>query len=96
MCYIYASTEDGLYEYVTRSVRIDGVVTSVRLEKRFWEILEEIAAGTDMTLPVFLTTLYDEVIEMRGKVGNFASLLRVVCTVFLDEKQDKAKQGNVA
>jgi predicted DNA-binding ribbon-helix-helix protein len=96
MCYIYASTEDGLYEYVTRSVRIDGVVTSVRLEKRFWEILEEIAGDTDMTLPVFLTTLYDEVIELRGKVGNFASLLRVVCTVYLDEKNKAQETSQVA
>ncbi|MEO0034306.1 MAG: hypothetical protein RLZZ501_329 [Pseudomonadota bacterium] len=81
MCEIYAGTDPALYETVTRSVRIGGVVTSVRIERRFWQILEEIAAEGGLTLPQFLTRLYDEVMARRGEVGNFASLLRVVCTV---------------
>jgi len=83
MCEIYASTDPSLYESVTRSVRIGGVVTSVRIERRFWQILEEIAAAGGMTLPQFLTRLYEEVMARRGEIGNFASLLRVVCTVHL-------------
>lgn len=83
MCEIYASTDPSLYESVARSMRIGGVVTSIRIERRFWQVLEDIAAEGGMSLAKFLTTLYDEMMERRGEVGNFASLLRVVCTVFL-------------
>ena len=34
----------------------------------------------------FASTLYGEVLERRGAVGNFASLLRVACTVWLRER----------
>lgn len=86
MCEIYAGTDPAAYETVARSVRIGGVVTSVRLERRFWQILEQIAADGTMTLAQFLTQLHDEVTERRGQVGNFASLLRVVCTTFLHQR----------
>ena len=84
MCQIYASVPPEAYEPVTRSVRLHGQVTSIRLEARFWEILDGMAARQEMTTPRFVTTLYDEVLELRGEVGNFTSLLRVVCTVHLD------------
>ncbi|MGE4279509.1 MAG: ribbon-helix-helix domain-containing protein [Magnetospirillum sp.] len=83
MCDIYASTDPALYESVSRSVRIGGVVTSLKVERRFWQILEVIAADSDLSLSQFLTQLHDEVVERRGEVGNFASLLRVVCTTYL-------------
>lgn len=86
MCDIYASTAPALYETITRSVRIDGVVTSIRLEQRFWDILDEIARSEDRSTPQFINTLYHEVMERRGETGNFTSLLRVVCTVYLDNK----------
>jgi predicted DNA-binding ribbon-helix-helix protein len=84
MCHIYASVPPEAYEPVTRSVRLHGQVTSIRLEARFWEILDGMAARQEMSTPRFVTTLYDEVLELRGEVGNFTSLLRVVCTVRLD------------
>ena len=84
MCDIYASTDPSLYESVARSVRIGGVVTSIKVERRFWQILEDIAADGGLSLAQFLTQLHDEVVERRGEVGNFASLLRVVCATFLD------------
>jgi predicted DNA-binding ribbon-helix-helix protein len=59
------------------------VVTSIRLENRFWAILDQMAAEEGMTTPRFLATLHDEVLEHRGEVRNFASLLRVACTVYL-------------
>ena len=83
MCDIYAGTDPSAYESQTRSVRINGLVTSVRLEARFWAILGELAAGEGITTPRFLGLLHDEVMERRGEVGNFASLLRVVCTTYL-------------
>ncbi|MBB1486001.1 ribbon-helix-helix domain-containing protein [Oceanospirillum sediminis] len=87
MCDIYASTDPALYQTLTRSVRIDSVVTSIRLEQRFWDILDEIAAGEDCSTPQFINKLYREVLERRGETGNFTSLLRVVCTVYLDNKE---------
>lgn len=86
MCDIYASTDPSLYQSVARSVRIGGVVTSIKLERRFWQILEDIAAEGGLSLAQFLTQLHDEVIERRGEIGNFASLLRVVCTIHLNRR----------
>jgi predicted DNA-binding ribbon-helix-helix protein len=78
MCHVFASTDPELFEPVTRSVRIAGVVTSLRLESAFWRILDEIARTSDMSTGRFLSTLHDEVVEIRGDVGNFASLIRVI------------------
>lgn len=83
MCRIYASTEPAEYEQVTRSVRLHGGVTSVRLERRFWAVLEELAESEDTSLPKFLEALYDEAVSLHGQIGNFASLLRVVCATYL-------------
>jgi predicted DNA-binding ribbon-helix-helix protein len=78
VCHVFASTDPELFEPQTRSVRIAGVVTSLRLETAFWRIVDDIARASDMTTGRFLSTLYDEVVELRGEVGNFASLLRVI------------------
>ena len=90
MCRIYAGTDPRAYRPVRRSVRLGGMVTSIRLEARFWEILDAIAAEEGMTTARFLTVLHDEVLELRGEVENFASLLRVVCTTWL------ARRGGLA
>ncbi|MEZ5823779.1 MAG: ribbon-helix-helix domain-containing protein [Geminicoccaceae bacterium] len=82
MCDIYAGTDPALYEPVTRSLRLHGAVTSIRLERQFWAILDTIAAEESLTTPRFVTQLHDEVLERRGEVENFASLLRVICTAY--------------
>lgn len=83
MCRIFAGQDPANYENITRSVRLAGHATSIRLEAKFWEILDEIAEAQDMTTPRFLSTLYDEVLEIHGRVPNFASLLRVACVNYL-------------
>ena len=45
MCEIYSGAEPELFELKTRSVRLDGVVTSIRLEAIFWQLLEEIGGN---------------------------------------------------
>ena len=75
MCQIFAGQAPERYSGETRSVRLGGHVTSVRLENAYWEILEEVSASQGMTLGKFLTTLHDEVLDLRGEVNNFASLL---------------------
>jgi predicted DNA-binding ribbon-helix-helix protein len=77
MCEIFISANPESYESRTRSVRLHGVVTSIRLENLHWEVLEEIGRRDGMTVTQLLERLYDELVAARGEVGNFASFLRV-------------------
>lgn len=77
MCRIFVSADPASYESRTRSVRLHGVVTSVRLENLHWAVLEEIAARDGLSVAQLIETLYDELVAERGAVGNFASFLRV-------------------
>ena len=76
MCQLFAHQPQRDYESQTRSLRIDGHCTSIRLEMAFWDTLEEIAGKQDMSLAKFLSCLHSEVLDHCGKVHNFASLLR--------------------
>ena len=44
MCHLFAHQPQRDYESQTRSLRIGGHCTSIRLETAFWDTLEEIAA----------------------------------------------------
>lgn len=83
MCQIFAGQDRATYAYNARSVRLAGHATSIRLEAAFWDILDEIAERQGMTTPRFLSTLYDEVLEINGEISNFTSLLRVACVLYL-------------
>ena len=83
MCQIFAGQDPATYVYVSRSVRLAGHATSIRLEAAFWDILDEIAQRQGLTTPRFLSTLYDEVLELHGRIANFSSLLRVACVLYL-------------
>jgi len=96
MCQIFAGQAPERYSGETRSIRLGGHVTSVRLENAYWEILEEVSAAQGMTLPKFLTTLHDEVLDLRGEVQNFASLLRCACLTYVEEiKGDAARTATL-
>jgi predicted DNA-binding ribbon-helix-helix protein len=96
MCQIFAGQDPANYAYETRSVRLMGHATSVRLEAQFWVIVEEIAAAQGMPLPRFLTTLYEEALEIHGEVSNFASLLRCCCLNYLSRGFDHGRMQNEA
>lgn len=83
MCEVFAGQPPESYESETRSIRLHGHSTSIRLERAFWRTLEEIAAAEGVTLRGFIATLHDEVLEHHGEVRNFASLLRCACLVHL-------------
>ncbi len=85
MCEIYSGVEDELFELKTRSIRLDGAVTSIRLEGVFWQILETIAREGNLTIGLFLTQIYREVVARNGEVKNFTSILRVACTTYLND-----------
>ena len=50
MCKIFISADPSSYESRTRSVRLHGVVTSIRLENLHWTVLEAIAGRDDMAV----------------------------------------------
>jgi predicted DNA-binding ribbon-helix-helix protein len=79
MCKIFISADPMLYEGRTRSLRLHGLVTSIRLENLFWQVLAEIGERDGMTVNQLITKLYDEIVEAHGEVDNFASFLRVCC-----------------
>ena len=77
MCEVFISANPESYESRTRSVRLHGVVTSIRLENLHWDVLEEIGLRDGMSVTQLIERLYDELVAARGEVGNFASFLRV-------------------
>lgn len=86
MCQIFAGQPRSNYEYVSRSMRLNGQCTSFRLEQKFWEILDEIAARENLTTPQFISTLHSEVVERNGGAQNFSSLLRCTCLIYLEKR----------
>ena len=85
MCQMFAGQDRADYASVTRSVRLDGMSTSIRLEARYWRMVDQIAESQGLTTPKFLSTLYNEVLDLHGEVLNFASLLRTACLVHLEQ-----------
>ena len=90
MCHIFSNIDPKLYAYETRSVRLTGHVTSIRIEAAFWRILEEIAAAQSVSVGRLLTRLYDEVLAFEGEAHNFASLLRCACLTYAGEMRGNA------
>ncbi len=89
MCRMFAGQEPSRYQPVTRSLRLNGQSTSIRLEQSFWDILDAMAADEGLTTPAFVSKLHAEVLEIRGEAPNFTSLLRCACMI----RQDQAKGG---
>ena len=94
MCEIFVKADPQLYESRARSIRLHGVVTSIRLENLFWNALEEIAARDRMSTSQLITKLYDELVAYRGEVDNFASFLRVCCLRYMSLMADGAISGD--
>ncbi|EKZ97736.1 ribbon-helix-helix domain-containing protein [Cupriavidus metallidurans] len=86
MCEIFIRANPDSYQTQSRSLRLHGMATSIRLENLFWEVLEELAQRDGMTVNQLLTRLHDELAEHRGETSlsaNFASFLRVCCMRYL-------------
>lgn len=79
MCQIFAGQDPSVYTCETRSLRLNGQSTSIRLEAAFWGILDNIAAAEGLTTPAFISKLHSEVLELHGEARNFTSLLRCAC-----------------
>jgi predicted DNA-binding ribbon-helix-helix protein len=96
MCKIFVSADPAFYETSTRSIRLHGVVTSIRLETLFWSVLTEIGRRDDMSLSQLITKLYDEITEARGEVENFTSFLRVCCLRYLSLQISGGIPGDIS
>jgi len=101
-CYLYAHNREApfsayldsaLFEpfdeewsSTTRSIRIDGTVTSVRLENFFWRVLGDVANEEGLQVPQLLTRLSK--ISRSGETthSNFTSFIRVCCGRYIDRK----------
>ena len=84
MCKLFIGADPELWQSSTRSLRIDGMVTSVRLENLFWSALDQIAARDDLNIPQLLTGLYHESLDEGHDLGNFTSFLRVSCLRYFE------------
>lgn len=90
MCRIFAGQSPNRYESVTRRLRLNGQSTSIRLERAFWRILDQIAEREGLSTPAFISRLHSEVLELNGETPNFTSLLRCACTIHLGEYERDA------
>ncbi len=79
MCELFIKADPEMWVSTTRSMRLDGVVTSLRLENYFWVVLETLATRDNTSLAALVTRLYSEAIEEGHDMKNFASFLRVCC-----------------
>ena len=59
MCRIFAGQDPERYELENRRMRLNGQSTSIRLEKSFWGILDDIAANEGISTPAFVSKLHD-------------------------------------
>jgi predicted DNA-binding ribbon-helix-helix protein len=83
MCRIFAGQDPDSYACETRSMRLNGHSTSIRLETAFWQVLEDIAGAEGMSVPQFVSKLHGEVLEIHEEAHNFTSLLRCACLIHL-------------
>ncbi|WP_256737493.1 ribbon-helix-helix domain-containing protein [Pseudomonas sp. dw_358] len=70
---------------VSRSVRLNGFATCLRLEEIYWKILDRIARANDCSINGVLSHIDRQVHLRYGGVKNFSGLVRVVCVVHLLE-----------
>jgi len=65
-----------------RGVRIHGHSTTIRLERVFWTVLEEMSDRLRMTLPQLIARIHDQCLIANDK--NISSCLRVICMKYMN------------
>ena len=79
MCEFFVKADPIQYEQRSRTVRIHGALTSIRLENMVWDTLAEMAEAEGCTTNALIALFHDEILAHRGEVPNFASFLRITC-----------------
>ena len=96
MCEYFVKADPIAYEQRSRTVRIHGVLTSIRLENMIWDTLAEMAEEEGRTTNALIATFHDEILAHRGEVPNFASFLRVSSMRYLRRKLTEAERRDRA
>jgi predicted DNA-binding ribbon-helix-helix protein len=95
MCEFFVKADPILYESRSRTVRIHGVLTSIRVENFVWDTLASLAAEEGLTTNALIVQFHDEISRHRGDVLNFSSFLRVTCMRYLRRKCDALELANL-
>ncbi len=73
------------------------MLTTIRLENLFWDVLAEIASCEDKTTNQMIAALHEELFVKREDSPNFTSFLRVCCLRYLSlprlENDEASKQA---
>ena len=94
MCSVYVNADPIQYEARTRSLRINHVLTTIRMENLFWDVLSEIASLEGKTTNQMIAALHEELFAKRDSSTNFTSFLRVCCLRYLSfPKQEQEAQA---
>ncbi|MFJ7314090.1 ribbon-helix-helix domain-containing protein [Pseudomonas sp. NPDC098747] len=70
-----------LVQPLSRSVRLNGYATCLRLEQVYWNILGTMAKDNCCSISSLLSHVDREVHLRHGGVKNFSALVRVVCVM---------------
>lgn len=84
MCKLFIGADPSLWTSRAKSLRLDGMVTSIRLEDYFWRVLERVAVHDGLSVNQLIGRLWHEAAEAGHDLGNFTSFLRVCCARYLD------------
>jgi predicted DNA-binding ribbon-helix-helix protein len=93
MCEYFVKADPIVYEQRSRTVRIHGVLTSIRLENFVWDTLAEMAQDGHRTTNALIVQFHDEILAHRGEVPNFASFLRVTCMRYLRRRLTQSERA---
>lgn len=93
MCEYFVKADPIQYEQRTRTVRIHGALTSIRLENMVWDVLAEMAEAESRSTNSLIAQFHDEILAHRGELPNFASFLRVTSMRFLRRKLTEAERA---
>ena len=79
-----ACTTDQIHEFIPekRGFRIHGHSTTVRLERAFWTVLDEMALNENRSVPELIEAIHDQCLVANDK--NLASCLRVICLKYIN------------
>ncbi len=91
MCEYFVKADPILYESRSRTLRIHGVLTSIRLENMMWDVLAEMASAESRTTNGLIVQFHDEIMAQRNEVPNFTSFLRVTCMRYLRRSIEESK-----
>ena len=92
MCEYFVKADPIAYDQRSRTVRMHGVLTSIRLENMVWDTLAEMAEEEGCTTNALISKFHDEILAHRGEVPNFASFLRVSSMRYMRRKLTQAER----